>query len=155
MMEGKMKVCMIPYSDIGDSHAYRRLLAVSPDVDGIRALAKEFRTDVLNRLIGAIACDIDRDIERLRNPYRRQVLMNVLRQFVDDPQPTIGTTSRRARKLERQLAAVDAEYDRIARSNPVPDHAPSSYVIRQRRLRPVAAARLRLQARIAKANDDD
>lgn len=56
--------------------------------------------------------------------------------------------SRRLRKAYAALAAINAEIERVRRSNPIPDHAPSSLMVIRHRLRPLLAERDRAERRI-------
>ena len=62
--------------------------------------------------------------------------------------------SRRLRKLYRELADVEREREAVRNSNPVPGHAPSSYVFIRERMRPLDERLCDLQRRIALLQND-
>lgn len=68
---------------------------------------------------------------------------------------TLAGPSRRLRKLYRALADLDAEMAAVRASNPVPEHAPSSFVAIREQLRPLDDRRFALLDRIAQLQNDD
>lgn len=56
--------------------------------------------------------------------------------------------SRRLRKLYAELADLDARIEQVRRSNPIPEHAPSSAQAIRRELRPLTDRRDELISRI-------
>lgn len=63
--------------------------------------------------------------------------------------------SRRLRKLYRELAAVDAAIAAVRASDPMPDHAPTSWQMIRERLTPLQAKQSRLIGRIAQLQNDE
>jgi len=58
--------------------------------------------------------------------------------------------SRRLRKAYAQLAQVQAAIERVRRSNPVPDHAPSSCALISRQLAALTRQHQRLESRLVR-----
>lgn len=62
--------------------------------------------------------------------------------------------SRRLKKLYKELAAVEQKISEVRASNPVPEHAPSSYEIIRRELKPLFREHTELCRRIDRLQND-
>lgn len=63
--------------------------------------------------------------------------------------------SRRLRKAYAALKVIEREMDVVRRSNPVPEHAPSSCTIISRRLRELSDQHYRVLKRIGNLSGED
>src|SRR5262245_13973024 len=139
----------------GIDAAVKRLVeaALSEGAIRVREIVLDLTPEAREGCAGTVLWHLDNPTKSRYPEAAFRLVFDVL-QDVTRPRPVAVPCSRRVRKLQQALAAVEAEMDAVAKSNPVPEHAPSSCRIIRARLRPLAARQVDLQRRIASLQDD-